>query len=62
MICNRVRYHQDHCHRVGIPRRFLDNPYDDAPALEDVRLLARLSRATKVVLFQLSEHVSKDVC
>jgi hypothetical protein len=36
----------------------LDDPYDDAPPLEDARLLARLSRATRVVLFQLSERVN----
>lgn len=36
----------------------LDNPYDEAPALENERLLARLSRATKVVLLQLNEHVN----
>jgi hypothetical protein len=29
----------------------LDDPYDDAPVLEDERLLARLSRATTVALF-----------
>ena len=28
----------------------LDEPYDDAPPLEDARLLARLSHATTVVL------------
>jgi hypothetical protein len=36
----------------------LDDPYDDAPALEDERVLARLSRATTVALFQLNEHVN----
>ena len=36
----------------------LDDPYDDAPPLEDTTLLARLSRATRVVLFQLSERVN----
>jgi hypothetical protein len=36
----------------------LDEPYDDAPVLDDARLLARLSRATRVVLFQLSERVN----
>jgi hypothetical protein len=36
----------------------LDDPYDDAPPLEDPRLLARLSHATRVVLFQLSERVN----
>jgi len=36
----------------------LDEPYDDAPVLEDTRLLAQLSRATRVVLFQLSERVN----
>jgi hypothetical protein len=36
----------------------LDDPWDDAPVLEDARLLARLSRATRVVLFQLSERVN----
>jgi hypothetical protein len=36
----------------------LDDPYDDAPPLEDARLLARLSRATRVVLLQLSERVN----
>jgi hypothetical protein len=36
----------------------LDDPYDDAPPLEDAHLLARLSRATRVVLFQLSERVN----
>jgi hypothetical protein len=36
----------------------LDDPYEDAPPLEDGRLLARLSRATRVVLFQLSERVN----
>jgi len=34
----------------------LDDPYDDAPPLEDARLLARLSRATRVVLLQLRER------
>jgi hypothetical protein len=32
----------------------LDEPYADAPILEDGRLLGRLSRGTRVVLFQLS--------
>jgi hypothetical protein len=36
----------------------LDNPYDQAPVLENERLLARLSRATRVVLLQLNEHVN----
>jgi hypothetical protein len=36
----------------------LDDPWDDAPVLEDARLLARLSRATRVVLFQLNERVN----
>jgi hypothetical protein len=36
----------------------LDDPYDDAPPLEHARLLARLSRATRVVLFRLSERVN----
>jgi hypothetical protein len=36
----------------------LDDRYDDAPVLEDARLLARLSHATRVVLFQLSERVN----
>jgi hypothetical protein len=36
----------------------LDNPYDQAPVLENERRLARLSHATTVVLFQLNEHVS----
>jgi hypothetical protein len=36
----------------------LDEPYDDAPVLEDARLLARLSRVTRVVLFRLSERVN----
>jgi hypothetical protein len=36
----------------------LDDPYEDAPPLEDGRLLARLSLATRVVLFQLSERVN----
>jgi hypothetical protein len=53
--------------RRGGPRRsrvaggralILDEPYDDAPVLEDARLRARLSRATRVVLFQLSERVN----
>jgi hypothetical protein len=35
----------------------LDNPYADAPALEDDHLLARLSRATTVAIFQLNEHL-----
>jgi hypothetical protein len=37
----------------------LDDRYDDAPVLEDGRLLARLSRAARVVLLQLSERVNK---
>jgi hypothetical protein len=36
----------------------LDDRYADVPVLEDARLLARLSRATRVVLFQLSERVN----
>jgi hypothetical protein len=32
--------------------------YDDAPVLKDARLLARLSRGTRVVLLQLSERVN----
>jgi hypothetical protein len=36
----------------------LDDRDDDAPVLEDARLLARLSRATRVVLFELSERVN----
>jgi len=36
----------------------LHEPWDDAPVLEDARLLARLSRGTRVVLFQLSERVN----
>jgi hypothetical protein len=47
---------------VGIHRDgravILGHPWDDAPVLEDARLLARLSRATRVVLFQLSERVN----
>jgi hypothetical protein len=47
---------------VGVHRDgravILDEPYDDAPVLEDVRLLARLSRGTRVVLLQLSERVN----
>jgi hypothetical protein len=47
---------------VGIHRDgqavILDDPWDDAPVLEDARLLARLSRATRVVLFELSERVN----
>jgi hypothetical protein len=35
-----------------------DDPWDDAPVLEDARLLARLSRGTRVVLFQLNERVN----
>ena len=36
----------------------LDDRDAEAPVLEDARLLARLSRATRVVLFQLSERVN----
>jgi hypothetical protein len=47
---------------VGIHRDgravILDDRYADAPVLEDARLLARLSRASRVVLFQLSERVN----
>jgi hypothetical protein len=35
----------------------LDDPYDDAPALEDERVLARLSRASTVALLQVNEHL-----
>lgn len=35
----------------------LDNPYDDAPALEDERVLSRLSRVASVALFQVNEHL-----
>ena len=47
---------------VGIHRDgravILDDPYDDAPPLEDGRLLARLSRASRAVLFQLREQLN----
>jgi hypothetical protein len=36
----------------------LDDRDADAPILEDARLLARLSRGTRVVLFELSERVN----
>jgi hypothetical protein len=36
----------------------LDEPYDDAPLLEDRDRLAALSRGTTVTLFQLSERVN----
>jgi hypothetical protein len=36
----------------------LDDPYDDAPMLEDERVLARLSRATTVALLQVNEHLN----
>jgi hypothetical protein len=35
----------------------LDDPYDDAPALEDEHVLARLSRVASVALFQVNEHL-----
>ncbi|HEX8861650.1 MAG TPA: hypothetical protein VGC06_21635 [Actinomycetes bacterium] len=35
----------------------LDDPYADAPVLEDARLLAQLSRAATVALFQVNEHL-----
>lgn len=39
----------------------LDDRDADAPVLEDARLLARLSRGTRVVLFELSERVNCGV-
>jgi hypothetical protein len=36
----------------------LDDRNADVPVLEDVRLLARLSHGTRVVLFELSERVN----
>lgn len=35
----------------------LDDPYEDAPVLEDERVLARLSGGTTVALFQVNEHL-----
>lgn len=35
----------------------LDDPYDDAPALEDEHVLSRLSRVASVTLFQVNEHL-----
>jgi hypothetical protein len=35
----------------------LDDPFDDAPALEDERVLSRLSRVASVALFQVNEHM-----
>jgi hypothetical protein len=57
-----IDYHGGPEPAVGVHRDgravVLDNPYDKAPALEDERRLARLSRTTKVVLFQINEHVN----
>jgi hypothetical protein len=36
----------------------LDDPYDDAPALEDERVLSRISRVASVALFQVNEHLN----
>jgi hypothetical protein len=36
----------------------LDDPYDDAPALEDEHVLSRLSRVASITLFQVNEHLN----